>query len=175
MCIRDRSNGTYSVSSLPAGTYNVNVDPTCGGSTTSPYAQEYLSTQVTVSAGTTTTEDIALALGGTVSGTISYNGTGVGGVCFNFNQSNGSGAGFATTSSNGTYSVSSLPAGTYNVNVDPTCGGSTTSPYASEFLSTQVTVSAGATTTEDIALALGGTVSGTISPVSYTHLTLPTK
>src|SRR5664280_2779529 len=118
---------------------------------------------VTVVASTTTTEDIALALGGTVSGTISYNGTGVGGVCFNFNQSNGSGAGFATTSSNGTYSVSSLPAGTYNVNVDPTCGGSTTSPYAQEYLSTQVTVSAGATTTEDIALALGGTVSGTIS------------
>src|SRR5664280_115202 len=156
------SSGIYSLILAP-GTYNVNVDPTCGGSNSSPYAATFLNNAVTVVASTTTTEDVALALGGTVSGTISHNGAGVGGVCVNFNQSNGSGAGFATTSSNGTYSVSSLPAGTYNVNVDPTCGGSNSSPYASEFLNNTITITAGITTTENVTLAFGGSVSGTVS------------
>ncbi|HEY5267190.1 MAG TPA: carboxypeptidase-like regulatory domain-containing protein, partial [Acidimicrobiales bacterium] len=153
------SNGTYTINLAP-GTYSINVDPTCGGSTTSPYAPQTLNNAVTVTVGVTTTKNIALSNGGTVSGTVTYNSVGVGGVCVNFNQGN-VGDGGTTTASNGTYSMNLAP-GTYNVNVDPTCGGSTTSPYVSQF-SNSVTVVASTTTTKSFALTKGGTVSGSVT------------
>ena len=126
--------GTYTISSLDAGTYSVTVDPTCGQTHSSTYALDYIPTGVT--AGTTTTMNVALALGGSISGTVSYNGTGVAGVCVT--ADNGAAGrtdtsfGSTTTGSGGTYTISGLAAGTYFVEADPTCSGTMSTPYVSQ-------------------------------------------
>jgi hypothetical protein len=154
------SGGTYTISGLAAGTYSVEADPTCSGTMSSPYVTQTASS-ITVTAGATTTTNVTLPLGGSISGTISYEGHGVAGVCLVvFNASDAS-VGNPETDANGDYTIA-LPAGTYTMFVDPTCGGGYTL-YADQSSGLPIVVDTGSTTTTNVTLALGGSIAGTVS------------
>ncbi len=145
------TNGIYSISSLGAGTYTVSLDPTCYGRVTSNYARQSIPS-VTVTAGSTTTQNVTLAIEGTVSGTVTNaSGAALGGVCVIASSSSG-GSGFATTASKGTYSIANLAPGATTFIFDPTCTGGVISSYGGQTVS--VTVTAGSTTTQNVALSL---------------------
>jgi uncharacterized repeat protein (TIGR02543 family) len=161
---RSASDGTYTLPGLVPGTYTISADPTCGGSTASNYVTQYL-TSVTVSAGATTTgENFNLVEGGSISGIVTLaSGGPAAGVCVNANPPGGGFGGRATSASDGTYTISGLNPGSYNVTADPTCGGTTSSSYASQTL-TSVTVTAGADlASQNFSLFEGGTISGTVN------------
>jgi len=94
------SDGTYTISGLAPGTYNVTANPTCYGSTPSNYAAQTL-TGVTVSAGATAlNENFALVQGGFISGTVTFaSGGAAAGVCINAYSSGGENDSNATTAS----------------------------------------------------------------------------
>ena len=180
------SDGTYSIASLPAGSYSVEFSTGCGNSgnyLTQWYNNETSSGSsdpVTVTAGSTTTSiDAALQSGGTISGTVIVaGGTALSGICVIASQNGGGGgSGFAITASDGTYSMASLPAGTYSVEFSTGCGNSGT--YLTQWYNNEtssgssdpVTVTAGSTTTSiDAALQSEGTISGTVIVAGGTAL-----
>lgn len=141
--------GAYTINGLPIDGYIVSVDPTCGGQSTSTYSPEtYPVNPVSVSASTMNVTDVNFGLWstnapgpGTISGTITDNFTGaaIGGACVSaanmlsgpINQEDTSVNGGATVTANsdGSYSIGGLADGTYAITVDPTCGGTNSSPY----------------------------------------------
>jgi len=133
------ANGTYAIGNLPAGTYTVYFDPTCGGTQASTYAQQYYQAapDVTTATGVAVTAnatgiDADLVAGGTISGTVTAAGAlDEAGICVYAIGADGSVAGRAFTRANGTYRVANLAAQTYNVTFDPTCRRSQSSYFAS--------------------------------------------
>ncbi|MGH2865413.1 MAG: carboxypeptidase regulatory-like domain-containing protein, partial [Solirubrobacteraceae bacterium] len=122
------ANGGYSIAGLPAGSYKLEFDPGCGGSSayaTQLYGEEHGSTAtpVAVSAGLTTDANAALTASGTISGTVTSDGSAVEGVCVDVASSTAPGSRWTTTAGDGTYSVAGLPAGSYTVEFDPGCAG----------------------------------------------------
>jgi hypothetical protein len=162
------ANGTYTISGVSQGTYQLEVDPTCSGVSTSSYSVILPSSTLMVTTSETITgQNFALAVSGTISGTVvdATSPGGAEGVCVWANQTDsGPGIGLAMTASNGSYSLTNLNPGSYDILFDPTCGGATTSPYAMQEPSNTVLVNSGATTTLDFDLVLAGSIADAIAP-----------
>ncbi|HET6809621.1 MAG TPA: carboxypeptidase-like regulatory domain-containing protein [Acidimicrobiales bacterium] len=175
-----KSDGTYTVSGLPSGTYAVQFTDCApqpryltqwyqGASSSSA------ATPVSVTDGQTTAGiDAAMVLGGVISGTVTDTSSpaqDLAGMCVSVTPTSGSGrGGFATTASDGTYSVTGLATGSYDVEFYGGCpnrgnylaqwyqGASTRSS------ATAVPVTDGQTTAGiDAAMAPGGIISGTVT------------
>ncbi len=152
--------GEYSITGLSTGTYRVGIHIEWGSTTN--YATEEQTVSV-VEGQETTGVDFALATGGSISGTVTYNGvavanTNVGAWCES-TETAGCGGGGAMTESDGTYTISGLMSGTYHVDVH---SGDSGTNYASEEII--VTVTAGqAVTGVDFAMTTGGSISGTVT------------
>ncbi len=144
------TSGDYSFSGLtPASDYSLSFSE-------SGYASQTFN-NVTVAAGTTTTENAQLALGagGVISGHVT-DATATGnpslpGVTVACTCQGGS----ATTDSLGTYSFTGLPSGSYSMTFSAI-------GFVSEHLD-NVPVTAGVTTTEDAALTEDGSISGKVT------------
>ena len=144
------SDGSYTISGLTTGTYDVcfSGEYASGGASTTGYESECYknvawngdpyeasgATGVQVTAGSTTSAiNVSLNSAGAVSGTVVDSGSNpLDGVPVEVLSSSGTSVGYSDTGADGTYSVAGLPAGTYDVcfsvsayNV-PTGGTSTT-------------------------------------------------
>jgi len=167
------SDGTYTITGLSAGTYHVKArndwDPTGAGEVTNYASEEQI---VTLGAGEQKTGvDFALTTGGTISGTVTYNGDPVSHLRLEAHCENCEGWGEAMTSEDGTYTITGLSTGTYNVRIH-TDWGSTTN-YAAEEV--RVSVVAGQDTPGvDFVLTTGGSISGTViyngEPVAHINV-----
>jgi len=137
------SNGSYSMSDVPAGTVTLTV-------TANGYAN--VSETVTVNSGAAATAPTIQLVpnDGNVSGTVTNSaGTPLAGVSVNF------GGGYTTTDANGNYALNKIPAGTIQLVV-------AASGYNSQ--TQNVTITGGNTTTANFALtAVSGNVSGTVT------------
>lgn len=169
------SNGTYTITNLAPGTYSVFADPTCNGTISSTYATQQLFNVIVAAGNTPTSVNFSLVVAGSITGTISTGGsspTPLIGMCVStFELGGGTSGGFATTVSGGAYTLAGLAPGSYTVGVDPTCGGSITSTYASQ-QRTPVTVIASTPTSENFSLVVAGSISGTVSSGSGSSPTL---
>jgi hypothetical protein len=177
--------GVYEVDGLSEGTYDVEFDPSCGGSVSSPDVAEFYSGDYSAGAETPVAVgadvdvpgiDAALDAAGTISGTVTDSGdpSAAAGVCVEATDASDSlgGSGTATTAVDGTYSITGLAPGSFVVFFDPTCSGSKTSPALPQWYlgsptaggATPVTVTAG-TTTPSIGASLQekGSISGTVT------------
>jgi hypothetical protein len=122
-------NGAYEVSNLPAGSYHVYFDATCGRTQSSTYAPQYYDDQVVAGAsrGVPVNADVAginaqLVAGATVSGTVyapgAANSTG---ICAYAIEPGGTVAERAVTDAAGGYVLADLAAQGYTIDFDPTC------------------------------------------------------
>jgi len=156
--------GEYSITGLSTGTYRVGIR-TEWDSTTN-YATEEQTVSV-VEGQETAGVDFVLTTGGSISGTVTYNGDPVAnmnvGVWCESTEAAGCGGGGTMTDSDGTYTISGLMSGTYHVNVHSDASGTASGTnYASEEII--VTVTAGQPVTGvDFALTTGGSISGTVT------------
>ena len=177
------AGGTYSITGLAPGSFQVFFDPTCGNTQSSPDFPLWYSnslteggaTSVTVSSGNTFTANASLETFGSISGTVTdaAHPGGLAGVCVTATSSTGgSGVGDAVTTSNGTYAITELPPDAYTVEFDPSCGGTVTSPDYPQWYSgavkqanaTSVEVSSGAATANvNASLTTAGSISGTVT------------
>ncbi len=116
------TDGTYTISGLPAGSYQVRFAP-MGSDLISEYYRDTTNysaaTPVTVTAGNTTTGiDADLAPGGKITGRVTNsNGTPIANISVSANPAGVGSGGYssAMTSTDGTYTISGLPAGSYQV------------------------------------------------------------
>jgi hypothetical protein len=134
-------SGSYTFSSVPPGTYSMTF-------AASGHVSQTVN-NVTVAGGSTTTENVALAKPGVITGTVTDSSTSaaIGGAtvsctCSGTNQ---------TTNGSGSYTFSSVPPGTYSMTF-------AASGHVSQTVS-GIIVNSGSTTTETVALT-----PGTISP-----------
>jgi len=134
------SFGMYSFTGLPSGTYSLTFSAT-------GFVPDSLES-VAVTAGGTTTDDVALIGDGSIGGTVTDAGTGnpIAGATVDCTCQ----AAGISTDSGGAYLFTDVPAGTYVVSV----GAAGYSPASNS----DVVVSAGAVTTQDFALASNHTV-----------------
>jgi phosphatidylinositol-3-phosphatase len=146
------SSGNYTLSNVPAGT--VSVTASLAGFTSQ-------TSSVTVTSGATSTLNFSLTpQGGTpgsISGKVTNISTGgaVSGATVSFS------GGSTTTDSSGNYSFSNVAPGTYNI----------TATHSGYFALTKTaTVSSGASTTLNFAIATGGKVAGTVTSSSGTAI-----
>ena len=162
------ATGNYIIVDLAAGSYKVSFDGPSAG-----YISQYYNnapdaasaTPVSVTIGATTSGiDAALALGGSITGRVTYNGNPVANLAV---YASAGTAGIGITDSAGNYSIAGLPAGSYLVSFDGPSSGYTAQWYnnATDAASaTLVTVAIGvATTGIDAALLQGGSITGRVT------------
>ncbi len=140
------SNGYYSFKDLPAGAYVLTAS-----------AAGFLSRsfKVSVVAGTTTTQNVQLAVAGVLQGTVTNtSGTAIGGALVTISGGVMSSTFSATTNSSGGYNFGWIPVGNYAVTV-------TASGYTSSTVTT--TINTGQTTTLTVRLSTGSTGTGSIN------------
>jgi hypothetical protein len=165
--------GAYALTSLPAGTYRVEIAPYLSANpTTQTYAGVTLDTPVTVPAGSTVSGISAdLVPGATVNGTVTSNdGTPLEGVLVlalnpndPANTDDDSLAGLTLSAANGSYSLKGLATGSYTILFDAALLG--TPDVAAHFDTTieGITVTAGATTQGvNATLTRGGQIRGEV-------------
>ncbi|HWD94877.1 MAG TPA: carboxypeptidase-like regulatory domain-containing protein [Acidimicrobiales bacterium] len=164
------SDGTFTITGLPADNYQFEWDPTCNFTINTPYEDVVTApaNDVALAAGSTTDESFALLDAGVIAGTITSEQTSgdLAGVCVTVDQTgNGVDHATATTASDGTYTIGNLAVGSFTVKVDPTCGATISSQYEIDNVTNPATTTSGATTTVDAALtASPGTLANVISP-----------
>lgn len=165
-------NGNYSITGIAPGSYQVQFGPS-GNYLTQWWEHQSdpnLTTAVNVTAGGTVTGiDATLAVGGTITGTVTdSSGNPIPNVNVNAQTADGLGSGAASTGDDGTYSIQGLPAGDYQVQFQPISGTN----YIGQYWNDQPTVDTanfvslpdGATASGiDAQLASGTTISGTVS------------
>ncbi|MGC1238341.1 MAG: glycosyl hydrolase [Acidimicrobiales bacterium] len=171
------ADGTYTISGLAPGSYYTEFFAgTCGGGnyatqwynstlTGTPIFADALAVSTSV-ASPATNINAEMIPGAKIAGTVTaaVGGSDVAGVCLSVTSTDGGIGGSATTAANGTYTVSELAAGSYDVDADPTCGGTVTTPYASpQPTSDPVVVTAGGTSTHNTGLVLPGSIVDVIS------------
>lgn len=130
------ANGTYAISGLPNGTYDVRVSASGFGTA--------VRTNNPVNAGATTTVNVGLSNTGTIGGKVTSAGIAISGATVKI-YSGTTSVGAATTNAMGDYTVATLAAGTYSVEASAT-GYQTNSQSG-------VVVNAGATTTVNLSLS----------------------
>jgi hypothetical protein len=174
------ADGTFSVSGLPTGSYDVEFTGGCGnpGNVGQQWYDNQISqnqaTAVPVTTGVTTSIDAALAIGGTITGkvTASVGGAALAGICVDAYASGDFHLPLASTltSADGSYILSNLASGNYDVEFTAGCGnaGSYGQQWFnlknSESQSTSVLVTTGATTSSvNASLAVGGAIDGTVT------------
>ena len=186
------ATGTYALAGLASGNYVVWF-ANCAGSSSTYVTQYYDATStgttsyagatpVAVAAGSTTSGiNAAMAVGGSITGTVSdSSGAAIAGLCVNASSTIGGFGASAVTATNGTYSISGLASGPYVVQFN-NCTSAT--DYALEYYNatstgtpsyasaTAVAVSAGSTITAiDAQMVPGGSITGTVSDSSGTAI-----
>ena len=177
--------GGYSIGNLPADTYVVLFDPTCGGAATSADAAQYFdnvpdfaaaigspSNEIALSTGASESEvNVTLAPGSSISGTVTAPGAeNNGGVCIYALDPSDDLLGYAITDASGNYDIANLGAEDYTVEFDPTCAlvGLQQSDYADVLFAQTVDLATGQAQTDvDGALTLaGGVTQMSIRPTS---------
>jgi len=151
--VKSAADGTYAIGNLPAGTYTVYFDPTCGATQASTYAQQYYEAapDIKTATGVVVTADVTgidadLVAGGTISGTVTAAGAlDEAGICVYTIGADGNVAERAFTRASGAYRVANLAAQTYNVAFDPTCRRSHSSYFASVSYYRQIALNVGQT------------------------------
>jgi Carboxypeptidase regulatory-like domain len=174
------TNGTYTVSGLPAGDYEVEFSPTSGNYLAQFYAGKATlaeASKVAVTAGASTGSiDATLAAGGEISGTVYKPGGTVAApgveVAVYDSTSEHSFVGATTTAANGTYTVAGLPSGNYEVRFTALESDYPAGEYAPQYYSgastlaeaTAVAVTSGADKAPiDATLAAPGAIAGTVT------------
>ncbi len=162
-------NGTYVIEGLPAGRYQIEVNPGCNNN--GNYLSATYPRLVKVADGRTVTGiDVYLQPGGIISGTVLSAATGkpIGGICVS--DENGD---FGQTAANGTYQIDQLPDEATSVTFIGGCGNK--GSYApqwyldedNEATAATVVVKAGHDTTGiDAALLPGATITGRVTATS---------
>ena len=149
------SSGYFTLNGLADGSYEVEAQ--------APWGSDYASNRtrgVSVSAGSTTTQDFILTSGGRIVGRVT---NGVDGIAFaNINAwetgSVAGGFGWAQTNSSGYFTLNGLADGTYEVEAQ--------APWGSDYSSNRtrgISVSAGTTTTIDFVLGSGSIITGRVT------------
>ena len=162
------SRGTYQISGLAAGRYQVSFEP-CTGS--SRYAQQWFrgkasaqaATAVRVRAGKTTARiDGRLVIGGAISGhVVNAAGKPLRNICIVAAAGSAGPVGEAVTGKTGTYTVPALASGRYTVEFSP-CGSQNLITVV-----TQVRVTAPhAKTSVNATMHAGGSIAGTVTASS---------
>ena len=174
-------NGTYTISGLPPGTYDVAFGSGCGSG--GDWIGQWWDNQPTESTATPVTVtadkdiggiDAAMVAGGSISGkvTAAASGAPVGdGICVNvFTAGTNNRAGSSGIATDGTYTISGLPGGTYDVAFGSGCGSGADwvsqwwNNQPTENTATSVTVTVGGDTGGiDAAMVAGGSISGTVT------------
>jgi uncharacterized surface anchored protein len=168
--------GKYTVTRLASGNYRVLFSDFCDDSV--DYVTEFYNNARTFSQADLVTVvapddisgiDAALALGGSISGTVTDESTGepLQGICVDVFSPDSEG--FTITDATGRYKAGGLPSGDYSVQFFDSCDEST--DYAPEFYNNRSTgnadlvpvVAPADTPGIDAALALGGSISGTVT------------
>jgi hypothetical protein len=134
---RAAPNGAYVVSSLPARSYHVYFDATCGRAQSSAYAPQYYDDQVVAGASQDVPvhADVSginaqLVTGATVSGTVNAPGAAnSAGICAYAIEPDGTVTERAVTGAAGGYVLADLAAQAYTIDFDPTCDLSQTSNF----------------------------------------------
>ncbi len=159
------SNGDYTASALPTGSYVVEFYGV------SPYYTQYYNGQssyastetVPVTVGTDTTDiDAAMSSGGQITGTVTSSATGqpIADALVTANYSSGGYAGEAQANSSGVYTIGGLATGDYTVEFSAT-------GYGPQTYSGSVSATVDETTSDiDAALALDGSIQGTVTDAS---------
>jgi cytoskeletal protein CcmA (bactofilin family) len=138
--------GAYSLTGVTPGTVTITARAT--GYLVRSYA-------VTVTGGSTATQDIQLSTSGKIVGTVSGNGAALGGASVRIQGGQIATDQTARTDAAGHYDQGWVPIGSYTV----TCSAA---GFSSQVVA-PVTVATGATTTVDCALSSAGTVTGTVT------------
>lgn len=182
------SSGTYSINSIPNGSYTVLIDPTCLNLQTSPYAFQYYddqaeyvnATPITFSTPTTRTLNATLATGASVSGVMSAPGAlNAGNVCVIAETTGDVIANYAVTDASGAYDIPNLPADSYKVEFDPTCFDEQGSDFGSNWYNGAATYTAAANETANETLSAGQSITNNaivalaVTPLSITTSSLP--
>jgi hypothetical protein len=175
------SSGDYTISSLPAGYYVVEFDPTCNQTTSSNLQIEYYEVAdelseanvITVGTGNISGINGILFPASTLSGTITNGSSApVANVCVDLFSSDGYlFPAQGLTNASGQYSIGGLPDGTYNVLFDPSCDLTQSSPYAFQYYNDEpdygvantVSWETPSTRTLNAALAIGASIAGTVT------------
>ena len=171
------ADGSFMVSNMSNGTYQVTVDPTCQGRLTSNLEIFVFSKFLTISSGAALTNvNVNLAAGGSITGTVTsaQSGEGIADICLGASSTTPSGSsvsiGGAQTMSDGTYVVSNLAAGSYIMVFDSSCYSGAGSAYSAQTLSQPVNVTAGSTTSDvNVQLGPASMISGTVTD-ALTHV-----
>jgi hypothetical protein len=158
-----QSDGTYKISGVAAGRYQMQFGPGCGNK--GPYATVTLPSEATVAAGKVTRHvNAILPFDGSLTGVVrNTHGQPLGGICV-VAQSSNFGFAFARTAADGTYTAKKVPPGSYQVQFIPggvfsNCGNKGNYlPVAQT-----VTVASQATSTADAVLPVGGVISGVVN------------
>jgi hypothetical protein len=171
-------DGMYMISGIAAGSYTVEFYTyPCGGRN---YVTQWYNNTPTGASTVSGASDVSasvvspaaginaeLALAASVSGTVTaaVGGTDVAGVCVSVNSTDGGVGASTTTAAGGTYTVYGLAAGSYEVVVDPTCGDTVATSYASpQPTSSPVVVTAGEALNYNVGLVLPGSIVDVITP-----------
>ena len=166
------TDGTYTISRLPVGSYRVMFYSPTGTYATQYYSNSInwpTSPNVTVTAGNTTLNiNATLSSAGSVSGTVTDGSSGISGISVRIYDSiNNIYTGGAVTGTDGTYTISRLPVGSYRVMFYSPTGTYATQYYSNSInwpTSPNVTVTAGNTTLNiNATLSSAGSVSGTVT------------
>ena len=144
--------GGYELWGVPVGTYRVRFDPTCLGTTVSPYAAQFYDGAADY--GSATTLNIAsvapqlgvnatLFAGASITGTVTAPGAvNAANICVEaVDALNGYVVRLATTDPAGAYDLTNLPAATYKVVFDPACENTSKSDFALGWYSGNVSFS----------------------------------
>ncbi len=179
------SNGTYTVSGLPAGSYEVEFLPSAGNYLPLFYKAKHSlaeASEVSVTPDATSGGiDGELAAGGEISGTVYKPGGTT--VAPNveavvYNSISDELVGSATTGAGGTYTVEGLPSGEYKVGFNPLESEYPGGEYAPQYYdgfstfgeATRVTVAAGASRSGiNATLAAPGAIEGTVTNTAASH------
>jgi IPT/TIG domain/Carboxypeptidase regulatory-like domain len=174
------ADGTYSISDLSSGNYDVEFSGGCGypGNVGQQWYDNQISqsaaSAVNVTAGSTTSVNATLTIGGTITGTVTaaIGGAGQGGMCVSAYAAGDFQLRLASavTAADGTYALTDLATGSYDVEFTSGCGGSPLfgqqwyNGNSSESASMAIPVTTGVTTTSiNATLIVGGSISGTVT------------
>lgn len=180
------SGGSYSIESIPAGSYTVLIDPTCLNLQTSPYAYQYYNDQaeygnataVTFSTTPTTFPlNATLAPGASISGVVTAPGAlNSGNICVTADTTGDVYANSTVTNANGAYDIPNLPADSYKIEFDPTCSGGQGSDFGPNWYNGAATYTAATSTSSTAGQSLTGvnaSVALVLTPLSITTSSLP--